>query len=77
MSEAKSLFYRKGFSAPKVVELGDWRLLQYKKIFLDTEDFVVKNNRALFACGTIVYQGLRYRDYWYVSMRYGERRLVS
>lgn len=63
VNEAESIFSRKGFASPHRAVLGDWRLLTYRKILLKVVDnYVVDGGHSLFACGTVVYHGLSYRE---------------
>lgn len=60
--EAREIFRRKGFGEPKTFELGHWRLYLYRKIVLDVENFVTRENCFLCCIGTVVYRGKGYRD---------------
>ncbi|OXU15572.1 hypothetical protein [Sedimentisphaera salicampi] len=60
--EAEKIFNRKGFSQPNKFDLGEWKLLLYKKIAVEVDNYAFKENYSLFSCGTVVYKGLGYCD---------------
>lgn len=62
-TSAEAVFARKGFAEARRFELGHWSMLTYHKMTLDVDNHIqASDEHAVFCCGTLVYQGLGYRD---------------
>jgi hypothetical protein len=60
---AETVFSRKGFAPPRIHHIGKWVLWHYRKILTVTDNGMTDENGAsLYACGTVIYRGLGYRD---------------
>ncbi len=59
---ARDTFKRQGFQTPQEFDLGEARLLLYRKQLSQDNNVVIDDNGALYAVGTPVYRGLGYRD---------------
>jgi len=63
LSDARTIFKRKGFSEPKQFSLGDWTLWTYRKQLVNENNyFISEDGMAVFSCGTVVYKGLSYKS---------------
>ncbi|MCX6917269.1 MAG: hypothetical protein NT167_30235 [Verrucomicrobia bacterium] len=61
--KAQVVFSRKGFLVPEAFVLGEWRLLLFRKILLEQDNYVSgPDGSSVFCCGTVIYRGLGYRD---------------
>lgn len=57
-----SIFSNKGFTNDRVFDLSENELHLYKKQLVDTDNFYIDGENAIFVIGTIVYHGLGYHD---------------
>ncbi|HDN73900.1 MAG TPA: hypothetical protein ENG16_02605 [Archaeoglobus sp.] len=62
VDDVKHIFAQKGFSNPKIFDFGRWKLLLYRKVLLNVDNFYRENDQIICCVGTLVYKGLGYRD---------------
>lgn len=62
LSGAKRTFQSKGFAEPNSFQIGNYHLLLYKKQLLDVENYYSVGHEYVFACGSIIYKGLNFRN---------------
>lgn len=63
LDAVKRVFRKKGFTKPKVFNLGVMTLWLYRKQLIDEDNYVFAPNGAeLFVTGSVVYKGLSYRQ---------------
>jgi hypothetical protein len=60
LGDVKKVFSMKGFSEPYIFDLGSSELLLYKKQLIDQNNFIVKDNVALYLIGTVTYKSEDY-----------------
>jgi len=63
LDDARTLFERKGFAPARELALGSWRLWLYRKMLVPLDNYFSDDEGwSVFACGTVVYRSLGYRD---------------
>lgn len=62
IERAREVFARQGFDAPREYDLGDSRLLLFRKQLSGDENMVSDEHGALYVVGSPVYRSLGYRD---------------
>lgn len=58
----KHIFRNKGFDEPYKFDLGDSELLLYRKQLISEENYIIKDNYALFIIGTVIYKSANYTE---------------
>jgi hypothetical protein len=58
----KKVFQEKGFSAPRLFDIGASSLLLYQKQLVDEPNYIESDGCALFVIGTVIYQGRDYNE---------------
>jgi hypothetical protein len=58
----ENLYLLKGFKYPFRMLLGDYKLLQFRKQYIDTVNYYKVDQKYIFVTGTLVYKGLSYNQ---------------
>lgn len=58
--QVREFYKKKGFINPFIFDLGEYRLLLYKKQLVDVNNYYSLDSVSLYVCGSLFYKGLNY-----------------